>query len=119
MQDVSVIKYILNGRITKNERIEELKELIIENSVNENFITFIEEIDPSADGVYGYLKEVIDKELYKAEEGKPLPFDNKGRDVYIEVRYLDEECISQWLALKISVNKDNTVKSIKYSSYWK
>lgn len=101
-----------------NERIEELKELIIENSVNEEFINFIKEINPSANGVYDHLIEIVDKELYKVEVGDPLPFDSDGEDIYIEMMHLDEECIPQYTCLSISVYEDDTVDSIEHNSYW-
>lgn len=52
------------------ERINELKELILENAVDRNFISFISGLETSASGIYEKLLTIIDKELYKAEVGK-------------------------------------------------
>ena len=100
------------------ERIEELKKLIIENSTNEEFIKFIKEINPSANGVYDCLMEIADKELYKAEVGKPLPFDSDVDEIDIVMMHLDEECIPWYLNLEMYTNTDGIVDTIKYSSYW-
>ena len=105
-----------------NERIEELKKLIIKNSTNEEFIEFIKEINPSADGVYDHLMEIVEKEIYKVEVGNPLPFNNDddvgGDSLYIELMHLDEEGIPQHLYIDISVDDDNIVDSIEHDSYW-
>lgn len=105
-----------------NERINELKELIIKNSTNEEFIKFIKEINPSANGVYDYLMDIVNKELYKIEVGDPLPFDNDddidGDNLYIEMIHLDEEGIPQHLFIDITVDDDNIVESIECDDYW-
>lgn len=99
------------------ERINKLKELILENAVDRNFISFISGLETSASGIYEKLLTIIDKELYKAEVGKPLPHGKGGWGIVVETLDINEG-VNEYATLRITVDSNNVVKDIEYKCQW-